>query len=123
MNIQRLQMLAELLDTVEPDSFDLEHWVKRERCGTVACAVGHACMHPPFNEMGLKLDVDPACPKFSIPTFGEYRRSWDAVIAFFDISLDIAYKLFLHSRYTLSERTPANVAARIRAVIAEEQSK
>ena len=36
------------------DSPDIEH-----SCGTAACALGSACFHKPFQELGLKMEVHP----------------------------------------------------------------
>jgi len=120
MNIQRLQMLAELLDKVKPDSFNISFWIANNNCGTVACAVGHACMHRPFNEMGLTLLG--ASPQFIID--GKAIKGWSAVYQFFDIDIDTADHLFFVNAYPQKERTPAHVvAARIRAVIAKEQKQ
>lgn len=57
-------------------SCDLKHWRMQTSCGYAACAIGHACFDPVFNELGLKW------------TFGQpkYKQEvgWDAVDLFFE---------------------------------------
>jgi len=141
MNIERLTKLAELLDKVDEQRkpFNLSVWVRspteltgldledtaaasgltREEvtsheCGTVACAVGHACLDSWFNEQGLILDLDGQ-PKF------ENNQSWDAVAAFFEVGIELAIFLFDHGNYEEeTETTAAEVAYRIRALIESE---
>ena len=142
MNIERLTKLAELLDKVveERKPFNLYCWtdeidrsqgegvfksiasasdmteeeLSKHECGTVACAVGHACLDSWFNEQGLILDLDGQ-PKF------ENNQSWDAVAAFFEIGIELAIFLFDHGNYEEeTETTAAEVAYRIRALIESE---
>jgi hypothetical protein len=43
MNIDNMLALADLLDSVPPENFDMLEWhVVRQRCGTVACIGGWA---------------------------------------------------------------------------------
>lgn len=73
MNKERLLRLADHLDKVKPEKFDITHWVtneinpdlvlkstKEDRelsiegfCGTVACVLGHAAFIPEFRKAGL----------------------------------------------------------------------
>ena len=99
MNVERLKELTKLLSTIPETNFDLDAWSGGENligveqqnlieCGTVCCAVGWACSHPPFIEQGLHWG------KYDYPTYEEYS-SWNAVVAFFDIPREIAEYLFL----------------------------
>lgn len=36
--------LADILDNVDEDAFDMGYWVNRTECGTIACALGHAVL-------------------------------------------------------------------------------
>lgn len=141
MNIERLTKLAELLDKVaaERKPFNLSVWVRSpaelvgmdledtatasglameevasHECGTVACAIGHACLDPWFNEQGLTVDLDGQ-PKF------ENNQSWDAVAAFFEIGWELSIFLFDYTNYEEEQETSAAaVAYRIRALTASE---
>jgi len=140
MNIERLTKLAELLDKValERRPFNLSVWVHKTQdlcfmdvkdtavasglsedevehheCGTVACAVGYACLDPWFNEQGLRAYED-------LPSY-RYSSGWDAVEDFFGIYYEEARHLFSPDSYTGEEETRAEeVAARIREFIASE---
>lgn len=101
MNVERLTKMAELLDKVsaEHKPFNLGYWSHKaevledfelketarasgltvsevHECGTVACAVGHACQDNWFNEQGLTA-TESGCP-----SYGEVS-SWGAVAVFF----------------------------------------
>lgn len=57
--------LADLLDTVDPEHFDMEELAKGNfdrpkkewSCGTAACALGYATTIPSFRKAGLRLRV------------------------------------------------------------------
>ena len=65
MNIERLNILIDILENVQRESkeFDLSHWVDISNnienndpiCGTTACAMGYAALDPRFSELGLHL--------------------------------------------------------------------
>ena len=55
---------------------DLKHWRVETGCGYAACAIGHACFDPVFNELGLTWTFGQ--PKF------KREVGWEAVDAFFD---------------------------------------
>lgn len=83
-------------------------------CGYSACAVGHACLMPEFQEQGLH---------FSPYAAGRWNPVFDgesgmfAVELFFDIDTDIAEKLFTSDGYGRREATPKRVAKKIRKFI------
>lgn len=52
MKAERLLRLAEFLDTIPAERFDLSSWVGD---GTTACAMGWAATMPEFRELGLKI--------------------------------------------------------------------
>jgi hypothetical protein len=62
--VPRLAALVNLLRTIPPARFDLSGWAqeveksKEVPCGTTACAVGYAVLHPHFKNLGLKLNAD-----------------------------------------------------------------
>ena len=121
MNIERLRELSNLLSSIPETNFHLAAWTRGENlidieqqylieCGTVCCAVGWACSHPPFIEQGLHWN------KCDYPTY-KGHSSWDAVIAFFDIPEEIAEYLFLDDSYFTCDATPQAVIDRINNII------
>lgn len=113
-NIPRLKQLDELLATVPAQRFDLGDWIydADHPCGTVACAIGHACLSPVFQAQGLNYEKDLGRPIFVGLT------SWDAVCAFFEIRSYTAERLFAADNYDIEDhRNPDAVRARIQEVI------
>lgn len=129
---RRLLRLADRLDALRADAFNIRYWVHGEsgprdhldleeddqpHCGTVCCAVGYAAMLPEFKAEGLGLEWSADDRRFE-PTFAG-RMGWGAVIAFFGIPGDVAAELFTWHRYAESISVTADVvAARIRAHVA-----
>lgn len=123
MNRERLFLAASHLDTVPPEVFDMDAWAVRTSCGTVCCALGHACDVPAFKAAGLRLDWgrghDEAYVLLDIPH--TLCEGYHAAAALFGIDCSDAHYLFDPDRYEQghdeqgnSRVTPANVAARIR---------
>lgn len=123
MNVERLRELANLLTTIPETNFNLNSWVASGGsnvlnvdkqslidCGTVCCAVGWACSHPPFIEQGLHWDES------DYPTYEE-SNSWSAVEAFFDIPEEVAIYLFLDASYNIANIKPQDVIDRINDII------
>lgn len=123
MNVERLKELTNLLTTIPETNFSLSNWVASGGsnvlnidkqslidCGTVCCAVGWACSHPPFIEQGLHWDES------DYPAYGE-SSSWSAVEAFFDIPTEIAGYLFIEGSYHTDDATPQDVIDRINDTI------
>jgi hypothetical protein len=118
MSRKRLLILANFLDTVPEEKFNLESWrdcspfsnrsddaLLDTACGTTGCAVGWACVIPELKAEGLSWQDNPQYMKYS---------SWLAVQRFFDISDEVSQVLFSDSKYSLHHRGPKNVANRIR---------
>lgn len=103
MNKDRLLKLADFLDTVPDDRFDMHTWAsggfEPEACGTVACAAGWACTI--FKDEGLHLRFYKNGPK---PAFKELRGI-DAVEEFFDLDYGQTMHLFFCRDY--DEEHPA----------------
>lgn len=55
MNVERLTKLAEFLEGVPPEHFDMRIWGTDAECGTSGCAIGWACQVPEFKDAGLAL--------------------------------------------------------------------
>lgn len=98
-------------------------------CGTVACAVGHACLDPRFNAQGLWLTSTVPLPNYTMDAAGtlcpepvylagdgghEYL-AWAAVEQFFDLGYEEAAWLFRGGHYpTGLETTAQDVIDRLR---------
>jgi hypothetical protein len=119
---ERLRELYAMLAGVPDERFHLHSWregglsnevLLSEGCGTAACAVGWACAYPPFKAQGLSFDR-------AWPTF-EHRAGWDAVMAFFELRVHQAERLFMWRNYGFTEaNTNARVRRRILEVLNEE---
>ncbi len=117
MSAKRLLTLADHLDTVPKREFDMAYW----KCGTTACAIGHACSIPSFRRAGLKLVgaqiYDDGAPYIQhYPEFDD-EVGFDAAANFFDIDDREAESLFGYRE----PETPKRVAKRIRKFIADKQ--
>lgn len=109
---ERLRVLADFLDTLPPEKFDIEEW--SSSCQSAGCAVGWACKIPAFRAAGLRLVLAFRM----IPRFGELTE-WKAVQAFFELDFHDAKHLFSGLAYDNVYRTTApEVAARIREHLA-----
>lgn len=131
MNAERLLRLADHLDTVPAVVFDMTQWAMRADCGTVACALGHACSIPEFAAAGLRLDwshgpyerpSESACVRLGD---GSPLNGYGVAGAFFDLYIQDVYHLFSPSDYLdangdqRADIHPAEVAARIRDLVAK----
>ena len=115
MNKQRLQILADHLKSVPLKALNMEVW----RCGTTACAFGHACEIPSFVRAGLAVaDHGENCyGQRYWPTFLDCE-GFEAAELFFEITSDAAQHLFDLRCYTGKPR-PATVAKRIEKLVAK----
>ena len=123
-----LAQLADHLDTVDPDTFDMEVWRRDEplrSCGFAGCAIGHAVGLPGFEDLKLARSYDDALGYYPIYGFDTHM---DAVRSFFGISLYDALRLFDPTFYDtvydvddVSVISPKMVASKIRGFIAHEQ--
>lgn len=90
-NLDRIREFDRLLNSLDPDKFDMSYW----HCGTSACALGHACMHPPFMEQGLHLNFKVHYP---YPVFEEFFGH-KAGAEFFGLYEEDARYLFNPEKY------------------------
>ena len=115
----RLGLVVDRLESIRDNEFDYNVWVMEpvNGCGTVGCALGHACFIPELQELGLYLN-------HNMPTV---RRSgnikYSAAKEIFGISLNAAYELFspIHSSVG-ANATRKQVANHIRNYIAKLQN-
>jgi hypothetical protein len=127
MNVERLKKLADFLDNVPPEKFDMACWSNGEKpkpldhpCKTVACAVGWATAL--FHDEGFVLEnvvVDAYSGTMRLVPFYRYSEGWLAVTEFFELSPSDAAFLF-RAPYHHSPG-PREVAERIRTFIYEEE--
>jgi hypothetical protein len=126
MNSERLLKLAEYLDNVSPETFNMKTWATAYECGTTACAMGHACDIPEFKELGLKLNWQTVISKTCRTALVELSEGLftkvgiSAAQALFD--LDVEQACFLFSGQTdggldREDETPTDVAKRIRTFV------
>jgi hypothetical protein len=111
---ERLEQLANFLDTVAPGRLTFSRWYGDGR----GCAVGLAAANEPwFQAQGLSLRRNDDLKECQ-PVYRD-RRDWRAVVAFFEISQAEARSLFAPDAYDGELRpSPRLVAARIRAFLA-----
>ncbi len=104
----------------EEIEFNISNWFKgelRHGCGTAACALGAACLYPPFKRAGLKLRIEKEwgvpCPTFK----GSVELNAGEI--FFGITYEEAADLFFGSRYRTgwAGTRPHHVATKIRKLI------
>lgn len=137
MHLQRLTALAAMLASVPVEKFNIGAWrdswaadsdgvlelddanLLNPACGTVGCAIGWACAMPEFIAQGLRWDLTQ--PIYEKPGAPDSFASWRAVMKFFDIPFEYAENLFGASEYDTWNPTPADVAARITALVATAQ--
>lgn len=115
MHRERLEQMVTMLRGLPPEGevgFDLSSW----HCGTTACAVGHACLNPKFQEQGLKLV--PSRSDGFIPSYAG-NTGWEAVRSFFGLGAEEDDYLFFAWEYPKgSQTTAAEVADRIEDFLA-----
>lgn len=118
MNIERLQMLQDLITRVSDGKwyggepvhhynflgfkwpkknnikYNLAYWYCKSRSGNEACAIGHAMLDKQFNELGFNYSRSGMMPSF------EGKVGFTAIEKFFDINIDTALMLFHASSYS-----------------------
>ena len=115
--MNNLLKLADLIDALQPEQFDLETWQQSgdTGCGTVACAIGWACLSKEFPNLSLMLTSDYRIVPMTLSLEKVTLTGWSAVEDYFDLLPSIAIWLFGPDCYSRERRTPAVVANRIRA--------
>jgi len=103
MNIERMEELIRLIETVKPQHYDQGSWMKmpieskvettpirdpyademipvvENFCGTSACVLGHAALHQRFMDLGLRVKVARAYNNFTYATVIFINPETDAV--------------------------------------------
>lgn len=106
MRRDRLSKLADYLETLPEESFNMSTWW----CGTAGCAMGHAC--DLFAEDGLYLDVNSDFDRVPIHQGNE---GYGAAQSFFELSINDSFRLFAPTWYFDSSKQ--SVVKRIRELI------
>lgn len=117
---QRLLVLADFLETKVPDEdFNLRRWL--HPYGSPSCAIGYAGIIPEFRALGFGVSYRGGPRGSNEPFFGDIKR-WEAIQTFFEISYATAAEFFTRMRYETAPG-PRQVAARIRAFVADANAK
>lgn len=128
MRKDRLKRLADFLQIVPEERFDMQRWVGDDfkgspdlSCGTSACAVGWATTIPEFREAGLHLDFDPddELAWIATPVYQGWE-GYDAAAQFFEIPRGQAEHLFGSFHF---DDKPSDVARRIFKMIEDEETR
>lgn len=112
MNRERLEEMVKMLKGVPEARFNINVYAYLTvTCGTVACALGHAALHPPFVAAGFKMEGE-------MPTFGDLTGIM-AGAAFLGIDIQDAERLFGPIWYDERDglTKPADVIARIEELL------
>lgn len=112
----RLVKLADLLDTLKSEQFDLTHWVTKQ--GDTACAVGWAALSPQFAGLTFLGPAPQYLVKGHHPALG-----FVAAERYFGLRFREAHYLFSIDSYRRGSSTrPTTVARRIRRFIAKKEA-
>jgi hypothetical protein len=122
----------EAVGPIPATKFDMEAWVRhdKEHCGTAACAAGHACLDPWFNDRGLSLEKittwmdaesESTVPVYTPKKQPVYMREtgFQALAKFFDVTGNEAAWLFDPFQYHIHNKqiTPEMVSNRIQNLL------
>lgn len=113
MNTERLLRLADLVETIAPEKFDLRTWGDKNGCGTVGCAVGWGSQDKWFIAQGL----------LSTWRFGILGIYVGPTEQFFDVDTDSFWFLFSEDSYVTRPAHPSEVAIRIRLFVEHHDEK
>lgn len=132
MDKQRLLAIADLIDTIPKDQFDMYSWSRKTSCGTVGCAIGHAIAQGLLPELKLYQIgkyLYPLKRGADLEELGEtayLNAPMEAIADTLGISFDNAEDLFDPERYDPDDEEDPDlnigtktVSSRIRAFVAE----
>lgn len=99
--IQRIEILADYMETVPDEKFDFSHWGDENfkdgvTCGTTGCAIGHATTMPYFTKLGLHLTrhLGIVLPCY-VNKKGEEERDLKGIQKVFGGSMALMRELFI----------------------------
>jgi hypothetical protein len=127
---KRLETLAEHLKTVPTVRFDLHSWskisgmsrasgkeieksIKKNECGTTACACGHAATIPEFKKLGFRFEDNYS--GVGTITF-EDKEEFEAAAAFFGLTYDESEDTFGPNGYAAGRDTKYYVIKRLESL-------
>ena len=117
VGLRRLLKLADHLDTVPPETFDMSTWW----CGTKGCAMGHAAQMPAFRRLGLLVtSYTDFYEGVIVGVTFEGETDFNAAAAFFGLKWGEAVALF-GVDFGDDPRTPAAVARENSAFVVREK--
>lgn len=121
INLDRVHRLIEILERVQEKNapFNMVSWFEDDEsphdCGTAACAMGHACRDPQFQEQGLTIGQEHQGYLGAHPSFAGYA-ALEACEKFFGFSYGEADYIF-YDQDSGKHETPADVIERISRVL------
>lgn len=127
MRTDRLLKLAEFLDTLPEEKFNIRAYVKKAEngCGTVCCAVGWLPQVDPDNwkwktlPLSQKVLPELRCNNTPPGTYNSTPTCAEDAMVYFDICPMLFDDLFMSGGYTHDDVTPTDVANAIRNVVKE----
>lgn len=119
VHANRLLKLADHLSELPRKLFDFGTYAEKRSCGTVGCAMGHACMMPAFKRLGAGLKEMPN-DDVLWPTIGGVASPVTVGKELFGVGIDDYESLFMpHESGLGADATPKQVAKHIRKFVAE----
>lgn len=120
MNTECLLRLADMLDCVPAERFDMLVFRRTSPAGLVCCAIEWAARAVSFKADGFIMH-----PRDDYPVYcpGDGRAQlcgFEAIMSYFAIPLETVNFLFVCRAYPRDDAPPADVAARIRSCVANE---
>lgn len=119
---KRLLKLADYLSELPRKKFDYGFYGEERSCGTVACALGHACLMPQFQRLGARLIPDSYIATLLWPKMKDVPGSseYDVSEQLFGLDATDHNHLFVPGASRLgSDATPKQVAKHIRKFVKE----
>lgn len=139
---ERMLALADYLESVPEANFDMGAWhitwqgaarvYQGPECGTVACAMGHACDMPLFQDLGLRLTRTLVTDRETYADVGiegrdDVRDGYEAAEVLFGITDAQSQDLFstfyeyedVWSDEVEGDNSPKGVAGRLREFVKE----
>ena len=118
MNRERLEIIAQICDQVNPQKFNMAFFKEETNCGTVACAIGYAAADSRFIEKRFYIE-STQCNDFQVYYIdgeGAKHQSFSAIAKFLQIPYPNSLDLFDSCSYG-NRRDPKLVARVIRYYI------
>jgi len=116
MDAEKLLKMADFVETLPEETFDLSTWKRETDCGTVCCAIGWAAQKKLFR--GLSFQFSETYGLEAAYSSGDKLEcGFAAVTQLFNITLETVLKIFINSAYEKGEDSPRHVSQRIRELV------